>query len=146
MRSQIYAQALDGNVCLLGWEHLVILLANRIEETETVSLDWLWNISAELSGVVTIKDKEKQSNFHELGNNIIRKQLDLSEEDFDSYFDQCRKLTIQRGKEEIVFWQKEIRKIKNYTRKQAIDELIKSTKISNKIIVIEKYIESLGGY
>ena len=30
---------LDGNVCLLSWEHLILFLENDIKETKTFSLD-----------------------------------------------------------------------------------------------------------
>lgn len=43
--SQIYSKALENNVCLLSWEHMSALLDRGIKETETLSLESLWNAS-----------------------------------------------------------------------------------------------------
>ena len=142
-RSQIYGQALDGNICLLSFEHLVFLLEHDIKETKQLSLRYIWNISDELAKKVTFKDKDKNSNFHNTGNQLIQKYLGLKEDLFNSIFELCREVTIQRGEFEIDFWRSEIKKIQNYTKRQAIKELIKSMKIREKIIAIQKYINSL---
>lgn len=41
--SQIYSKALDNNVCLLSWEHVSIMLEKNIKETNSLSLESLWN-------------------------------------------------------------------------------------------------------
>ena len=35
--SQIYGQALDGNICLLGWEHFSYFLEYGVQETRKLS-------------------------------------------------------------------------------------------------------------
>ena len=43
--SQIYSKALENNVCLLSWEHISIMLQQNIKETNSLSLESLWNAS-----------------------------------------------------------------------------------------------------
>ena len=143
-RSQIYGQALDGNVCLLSWEHLVLFLENNIKETKRLSLRKLWNISDELSSKVTVKNKDRNTNFHQDGNLLIQKHVGLKEDIFGGVFELCRKVTVARGRSEIKFWKSEIDRINGFTRKQAITELLDSMKIGKKISTIQKYIDSLA--
>ena len=126
IRSQIYGQALNGNICLFSWEHLVLFLENNIKETAWFSLKDIWNISDTLSQEITIKDKNKNTNFHVHGNQLIQQLSGIEKARFDETFKVCRNLIIKRGKSEIKYWKTEISKISNYTREQAIQELIKS--------------------
>ena len=142
-RSQIYGQALDGKVCLLSWEHLVLFLENDVKETKKLSLQKLWNISDELSSKVTVKNKDKNTNFHQDGNLLIQKHVGLKEDVFRRVFELCREVTVKRGKSEIKFWESEIDRINGLTKKQAITELLESMKIRKKISTIQKYIDSL---
>ncbi len=132
-KSQIYGQALNGNVCLLSWEHLSLLLENRIKETKDFSLSSVWNISDTLSSQITIKDKDKNINFHKTGNEIIRSILNLDRITFYKNFADCRDIIIERACNEICFWNEKIEQIRQYTKEQAIEELIKSKKIYEKI-------------
>ena len=50
---------------------------------------------------------------------------------------------IKRGVEEKNFWETEIRKIGQYSRDEAIRELIKAKKICEKIAQIDSYIKGL---
>ena len=44
--SQIYGQAIDDNVCLLSWEHLLFFIRAGVRESATLSLACvLWSIS-----------------------------------------------------------------------------------------------------
>lgn len=142
-KSQIYGQALDGNVCLLSWEHLVFFLEHNVLESKERSLQYIWNISDELAGKVTIRDKDKNSNFHDDGNNLIQNHLGLKEDIFNSVFELCREVTVYRGESEIAFWKSEVERIQQYSKEQAISELVKSMKIKEKIVAIQKYINSL---
>ena len=142
-KSQIYGQALDGNVCLLSWEHLVLFLENNVKETKNFSLDKIWNISQLLAEEVTVTNKNKNTNFHETGNKIIQEHVGLNKKIFNDVFKICRDSTIHRSKDEIKFWKNKIEEIKQYTKEKAIEELIKAMKINEKILAIEKYISSL---
>ncbi len=75
--SQIYGQALDGNICLLSWEHLVFFLENKIKETENYSLKNIWNLSEEIASNVTVKEKIKIQIFMSLVINYYQNILNL---------------------------------------------------------------------
>ena len=50
---------------------------------------------------------------------------------------------IERGEREKLFWKEEIAQIQEYTKEQAISELIKAKKIREKISQIEAYVRGL---
>ena len=67
----------------------------------------------------------------------------MKEDIFNSVFELCREVTVSRGESEIAFWKSEIERIQKYSKEQAIRELVKSMKIKEKIVAIQKYIDSL---
>ena len=90
-----------------------------------------------------MKNKDKNTNFHQDGNLLIQKHVGLKEDIFRRVFELCREITVKRGKSEIKFWESEIDRINGLTKKQAITELLESMKIRKKISTIQKYIDSL---
>ena len=69
--------------------------------------------------------------------------LKTEKEDFDSSI-KAQILEIKkRGEVEKNFWLKKIETIKNYSREQAINELIKTQKIYEKINQIDSYMNSI---
>ena len=141
--SQIYGQALDGNVCLFSWEQLSFLLELNIHETKNINLSKVWNISERIGETVTIKDKNKNSNFHEKGNRLICTDLSIDYEGLISYFKTHKRIIINRGENEVNFWEQRIQEINTYSKEQAIKELLISLKLKEKINAIKKYIETL---
>ena len=141
--SQIYMQALTENVYLLTWEHLYFLIINDIKETVDCSLAFLWNASASIAQDPTFAFAEGNKCFLPKINALIFKKFALTKEDFLSVMQFCNSKTIKRGKIEIEYWKNQIELIKGYTRQQAIEELIKTKKIKEKIRVIEKYVSAL---
>jgi len=59
------------------------------------------------------------------------------------YFKKYRTNIITRGEVEIKYWEDKIQEISRYTREQAIEELLTSLKLNEKISSIRKYIDSL---
>ena len=141
--SQIYGQALDNNICLLGWEHLLLFLEQSTLETKKLNLSSVWNVSDILSNSVTIKNKDKNTNFHYTGNKIICDNLKIKSSKLDKVLNKCRTLIVKRGNLEITFWKNQIKKIKKYSKEKAITKLLSALKLDKKISVIEKYINSL---
>lgn len=141
--SQIYGQALDGNVCLLSWEHLALFLDSNICESKTVNLSKIWNISSRIGEKVTIKDKDKNSNFHEMGNEFICEDLKINPDKMKGLFSDCRKGLVYRGEVEIDYWKNRIVEIKEFSKEKAIGELIIALKLNEKISAIKKFIDSL---
>ncbi|KJR42747.1 type II restriction endonuclease HindIII [Candidatus Magnetoovum chiemensis] len=141
--SQIYGQALDSNVCLLSWEHIAFLLDMNIEESKSINLSVVWNISERLGESVTIKDKNKNMNFHQKGNKLICSDLSIDYEKMISYFNSSKSAIVHRGEEEIEFWEKRIEIITLYSKEEAIKELILALKLKEKINVIRRFINTL---
>ncbi|TGM03236.1 HindIII family type II restriction endonuclease [Leptospira jelokensis] len=142
--SQIYGQALDGNVCLLSWEHLVFFIEHNIVESTKMNLSRIWNFSDTLSESITIKDKNKNTNFYQDGNKIICSTIGKPLNDLIASLEKHKARIIQRGQGEIKFWEEKIQDIKKYSKEQAISELITSMKLNEKIEAIRSYIQSLS--
>ncbi|MDR2644476.1 MAG: HindIII family type II restriction endonuclease [Endomicrobium sp.] len=141
--SQIYGQALDSNTCLFSWEHLCLLLEKDVRETPELNLSFLWNVSSEISENVFVNDKN--NNLYKAINNIVCTRLNISYDDFLNYFCNCKKSIINRSRSEIRYWHSKIEEVKGFSKQKAINELLKSLKIKEKINSIEKYIKELKG-
>lgn len=141
--SQIYSKALDNNVCLLAWEHISILLENNVKETYDFSLESLWNASLMISRDKTLSFANAKKCFLPKMDQYIAKKTGLSLERYSEELMNYKTLIMYRGKLEISYWQLVIEEIKKYTREQAIDELIKTKKLQEKIATISSYIEKL---
>ena len=128
---------------MLSWEHLLLFLDNSIKENNKINLSKIWNISNELSKKVTVNNKYKNTNFCDNGNKKICIYLNIQIDKEKEIFNNCKKIIISRGNKEIKYWNKEIDKIKKYTKEKAIKELLKALKIEEKIRVITKFISSL---
>jgi type II restriction enzyme len=140
-RSQIYGQALNDNITLFSWEYLSILLENNVCENEEVNISNLWNICLTLS--VNTNIANKNNCFLEDQDEIIRLYLKLTSTQFKDYFQKYKTNNITRGETEIKYWENRINEINLYTREQAIEELLSSLKLNEKISSIRKYINSL---
>ena len=142
--SQIYSKALENNVCLLSWEHISIMLENNIRETTTLSLESLWNASQMIARDKTLSFANAKCCFLPKMDLYVAKKIGLSEAEFDSILENYKHLIVYRGKTEIAFWKGYIDEIKSYSRERAIEELIKSKKLQEKINVISTYISKLS--
>lgn len=140
-QSQIYAQAIDNNVCLLSWEHLIFLLTHNIKESETINLSGLWDFGEILSQKVVVAEKKKcfirDFDKHLLS---VTKQ---TQDDFDTAFSTYIHNIAQRGCTEKKYWENEREIINGYSHEKAISELIKSKKIDEKIRQINSYIRGI---
>lgn len=139
--SQIYSQAISHNVCLLSWEHLIFLIENGVKETADVSLSPMWAFCDTYSHEVLCSDMKKC--FIPRFNATLLELTGLSHK---LLVNQLKKQIVtisKRGNQEKLFWQEEIKKIKCYSREEAINELIKAKKIHEKITQIDTYIKGL---
>ena len=140
-KSQIYGQALDDNITLFSWEYLSILLDNNICENEHVNISSLWNICARLSKKTEHANKNRC--FLETQDEIIKLFLKLNNNKYNEYFEKYKLNIITKGENEIKYWEKIKKEINNYSREKAIEELLTSLKLNEKIISIKRYIDSL---
>lgn len=142
-RSQIYGQAINGNVSLFSWEYLSILLQNNIVESESINLANLWNYNSVIANDTTVANMNLC--FLDKQNKFLQQFIDCSDENFTKMFNSFKKNIIDRGESEIKYWENEIDVIKEYTREQAIEMLITSLKLNEKINAINCFINQLRG-
>jgi type II restriction enzyme len=140
-RSKIYGQALSDNIALFSWEYFSILLENNITENAEINISNLWNICFTLSEDINIADRNNC--FLDNQDEILRLYLKMDKDKFNTYFKKYRLNIIVRGETEIQYWEDKVNEIKLYTRKQAIEELLSSLKLNEKITSIKKYIDYL---
>ncbi len=141
--SQIYGQALDEDVCLFSWEQFYFLLKSGIRETTDLSLAPIWGFCRSLRQQVAISDKNSRSSFLRTEQDIFCQTLNLPYSQWDECLQHCRKEGIDRGKDEIEFWQEQIRSIRQYTREQAVNELLLALELEEKIRSIGRYVQGL---
>lgn len=141
--SQIYGQAIDENVCLISWEHLLFLLQAGVRESATLNLGLVWSLGEQLAEKVKVSQKNRKENFHRVGNELICQHLSIAYNDLRDQLLQCKNAMISRAESEIDFWNRHVEEVRNYTREQAIAELISTLKVHEKIKAIRKFIEQL---
>lgn len=139
--SQIYHSALDKNVSLFSWEYLYIILSNDIKESNDIDLRELWNQSYNIMQHTNMADAKKC--FIQQQDINIRKIIGLTEEQFDNYFSNIKNSIVNRGDEEIRYYESEISRIKKLNREEAIKELLSSMKLNSKIDTIRKFINQV---
>ena len=140
--SQIYAQALTNNVCLLSWEHLIFLIENRITESPELNLSAIWAFSDTFSHKVLVSDMKKC--FMQDFNNFFADLLNIDAEKINASLKVQISHIIKRSVHEKSFWLERIEHIRNYSREQAVNELISTLKINEKLSQIESYIRSIS--
>lgn len=140
--SQIYKQAVNRNVLLFTWEHILLMLENGIKETPDFSLESIWGWSSVYAETVSVADSKK--NFVKKFNEYFLDVFDLSIEQFKDSLISDIGLLKKRGVGEKKFWQGKIQEIQSMTREEAINELLIEKKIDSKIATIDKYIGGLN--
>jgi hypothetical protein len=117
------------------------MIKHGIKESFACNLSTLWNYGEELSHIVVVADKKKR--FLEDYNRIFLSALGCQPEDYVNTLVNQIAIIEKRGLVEKTFWENEKTNILQYSRKQAIKELIRSKKIEEKIQQIEQYVEGL---
>ncbi len=139
--SQIYAQAIDKGVSLLSWEHMLFMLNNGLIETSTLNLESIWNSSVMLARDPRIN---RESNFFSFINERVCEKIGCDSCEFVRSLEEYKSNMVFRGNGEREFYLIEIETIKNYSREQAIQELIKFSKYKENINTINKFTKELG--
>lgn len=139
-KSQIYSKALDNNVCLLSWEQISIILNYDVIENESFTLEPIWNISNTIARDKTLAYANRENNFFDKIDKAIIKKIGVTEEHYKKYlYSSLPSIYIQRCDDEKVALNNEIEAIRNYSKEQAVEELIASKKIRERIKTISKY-------
>ena len=142
--SQVYSSSLSEKVCLFSWEHMLFLLNNDIKEDTSLSLEQIWNAPNRIIRDSKILYAESMNNLFPFINKMVCDRTSLSLDKFNKELIQNKQGIIKRSKTEIGYIKDKINIIKNYSREQAINELLKSEKLNQKIKSIQSYIKSLG--
>ncbi len=139
--SQIYSQALSNNVCLLSWEHLIFMIELGVRESPALNLSEIWNYSSNLSHKVLVSDMKKNflPDFNGFIVNLLNTDIDALTTSINTQISSI----IERSRTEKSYWLGRIGQIMHYSRKQAVNELIKSLGIHEKIAHIDSYVNSL---
>lgn len=137
--SQIYSSSLSDKVCLLSWEHMLFLLNRGVVEDTSLSLEQIWNapIRIERDSRIAYADRIPYIN------KMVCDRISTILSDFENQLNTCKSYIIERSNNEILILKSEIESIKAYTKEQAIEELIKSRKLNEKIFAILSYKKSL---
>ncbi|MHB1423018.1 MAG: HindIII family type II restriction endonuclease [Gemmataceae bacterium] len=141
--SQIYGQAIDDNVCLLSWEHLLFFIRAGVRESGMVNLAGIWSISQQLAEKVKVSQKNRQENFHRIANELICEHLALPYDGLKAELLKCKAATIARAESAIEYWTHHVKEVEQYTRKKAITKLISALKIHEKIAEIRRHLKRL---
>lgn len=140
--SQIYKEALSGNIALFSWEYLYILLKEGIRESSSINLSALWNQSGIISKTTTVSNSK--SCFLNQQNQNISKILKITPEQFYEYFNSVKELIVERGNTEIQYYEQEIERVKQLNREEAIAELLRNLKLESKIATIRGFIDQIN--
>lgn len=141
--SQIYASALDKQVCLLSWEHILFLLENNVMESDTLSLEAVWNAPVRLARDTRIAYADRMNCQFPYINQMLCDRISVPIEKFNDQLDVCKDIIRNRGNYELKYLNTEKEAITTLTRDEAIAELLKSKKVLERISTIEKFVSSL---
>ena len=138
--SQIYESALKDEVCILAWEHILILLENDIKESQALTLEHIWNRPKMLNRESKIANK-KLCLLPDM-DEYIAKTYNIK--DFKQKLKSYKDKIIERSDDEIIYYKNEMKKFKNLSKEEAIKRLIKETKLEEKLNAIRAFISKMG--
>ena len=140
-KSQIFKQSLDENVLLFSWEHLAILLQLDLEETNIFSFEQLWNFPKKQSKKTSVSDSE--NNFMRDFNKYFMDLFKIDKDTLNQLLQKEINFIEKRSLIEKEYWKKQINIIKNFTREEAIEALLKDINMSSKIETIDSFIKGI---
>jgi type II restriction enzyme len=135
-RSQIYPQAITRNVTLLSYTHLRYLL----EKCQNANLQPIWEIGKILSEKYSITEQQTGKAYWEAVDAVVSRVCGTDVEGLKYYKKEEIDITRELGHEGIGYWQSRIADFNKLSREEAIQVLIKSQKIDQKIQTIERAI------
>ncbi|HHL1270984.1 TPA: HindIII family type II restriction endonuclease [Haemophilus influenzae] len=140
-KSQIFKQSLDENVLLFSWEHLAILLQLDLEETNIFSFEQLWNFLKKQSKKTSVSDAE--NNFMRDFNKYFMDLFKIDKDTLNQLLQKEINFIEERSLIEKEYWKKQINIIKNFTREETIEALLKDINMSSKIETIDSFIKGI---
>ena len=140
--SQIYSQSMEFNVCLFSWEHFIFLIKNNIKENNQINFESIWNFGKYNSNKVLVANRKEC--FLNSFNKYLTDNINKDEKEFLNVLKNQKTKIEKRCNNEILYLKNEINLINNYSKKEAIRELIKSKKLEEKIKHINDFIKGLN--
>ncbi len=137
-KSQIYEQAIDKNVTLISYVHLLFLLNNFTGKEDLIEI---WEIGKTLKNEVEKKDRQNASIYWQKIDLTICKIFNKKTSELDELKKLENEVTMILGKEGISYWKNKILEFRKLTKEKAIKMLIMAHKIEEKILQIEKTIK-----
>ncbi len=130
--SQIYSQAVERNVTLLSYAHLRFLLRH-----------------AQGKPIVPLLERKSpssnnSSNYWSQLDFTILEITQAKEETLQQFKDEDKNYAIEIGKQAIQYWQKHIESYQRLTHAQAVEKLIQSQKIPQRIQSIKHTLRAIG--
>ncbi len=141
LKSQVYRQAMDANVCLFSWEVLFFLIKYGVEEGEKFNYSTIWNYSGGRSKKVSLDDSKNR--FLEEFNDHILQFSNVAYVHWRESFKQFGQDLIRQGELGIDFWRNEIQKIKSLSRTEAIERLITALHYKTSISTIQGMLKKI---
>lgn len=141
--SQIYSSALSDKVCLLSWEHMLFLLNEKVFEDISLSLEQIWNAPTRIERDSKIAYADRMNCLFPYINKMVCDRISCDFSQFENQLNVCKSYIVERSDSELSILKSEIERITGYTKEQAIQELIKSRKLNEKISAILAYKKSL---
>lgn len=114
-------------------------MKENVKETEQRDLRHLWNQSAVIASTTTMLNSK--SNFLPTQNQNIAEIIGISKAKFDKHFSTIKKTLVNRGNQEIAYYENEINRVKHLNREEAISELLIRMKLDSKINTIRQFID-----
>lgn len=133
-KSQIYAQAISGNVTLLSYTHLKLLLDSNLQ----LDLKPLWEVGRALAKTYTAAEQHRGSNYWKELDRIVCELCNITKEKLTEYKIYEVNKTKEIGQEGITFWEDKIKELSSLSKEDAIRLLIKSLKIEQKMQTIQR--------
>ena len=126
---------------IISWEHLILLIENGVRESVNLPLASLWGFCSSYAHEVLCADMKRS--LIKKFNSAMLNLTGLSERAFSTRLNAQIAAIIERSDREKCFWEAEMRKIEQYSREEAIRELIKAKKIYEKIAQIDTSVRGL---
>ena len=126
--SQIYSSALVKQVCLLSWEHILFLFVNNVMESDTLSLEAIWNAPVRLARDSKLAYADRMNCQFPYINQMLCDRISIPIEKFPEQLNTCKEIMRNRGDYELKYLNAEKESITTLTRDEAIAELLKAKK------------------
>ncbi|MCL0090097.1 HindIII family type II restriction endonuclease [Dehalococcoidia bacterium] len=132
--SQIYSQAIQYNVTLLSYTHIVFML--RSQQVNQHSLMELWQIGQNLRTGQGIS--QRASSYWSAILRVVLKITGKLGADWESAVEAANVPLREQAREQIRYWEEEKKRLQALDQKSAVKQLIKALKIDTKIQVVRR--------